>query len=644
MATSCIRTCLLLCLFSVIQGGASNPFWPEENCMNHIHYGEASPTVLNGLSVFKNNSAGVNLFSSQFQMFDYGGGRHAGPLLNDSSTPCRLTAYVGRPLAFTVYAESLEADVSIYVLEDPGVPNGAQVTANRNYQRCVSVGGAYPCPMCQNFGTATFGFKVVPDASIAAFIANKVDSEVIAMRTWCSADQVGKAESNPGRLVARTLTWTPGPSQAVCSSPSTCSFTVKFQAFDSAGRGSSVKTVVIDLVKPAPSYYAGTVGMVIGGRTETFTDPVSMQQSVVSSTTFEATAQWVLDRREYKAYINCPIQFAMGISDANYDVYLEDTTKNKTCTDVTSFSLTETPWTDRLGRTCDQYVQLGFCRDGAAGANFVSGLGGSFSAFARIGGLAANQACCACGAGSITPCSSSSTSAACEPTSAAEAYPRHQCLWDQMSCRGTGSGFFVSPGELSPPWRAFSNSQQGNKVVAVFQWTPLRGMEGQTHQVCMRGSHVGNSSSLAEVCAFLKVMKCYYCTRVGETLNYVAEQYNFDTNWLRLWNFNPDIQDPDLVLRNYLPVVIGSTYKVQLGDTLSRVAARLRTTIKKILEVNPDMTSTDLFIDQEICVMPCTENPYAAAPLNPYIPQSIFGLSSSFVEQIPRISKDPRFP
>ena len=111
-----------------------------------------------------------------------------------------------------------------------------------------------------------------------------------------------------------------------------------------------------------------------------------MQQSVVSSTTFEATAQWVLDRREYKAYINCPIQFAMGISDANYDVYLEDTTKvlppgaswswraqNKTCTDVTSFSLTETPWTDRLGRTCDQYVQLGFCRDGAAGANFVSG-------------------------------------------------------------------------------------------------------------------------------------------------------------------------------------------------------------------------------------------------------------------------------
>uniref|UniRef100_A0A7S0NF34 LysM domain-containing protein n=1 Tax=Hanusia phi TaxID=3032 RepID=A0A7S0NF34_9CRYP len=258
--------------------------------------------------------------------------------------------------------------------------------------------------------------------------------------------------------------------------------------------------------------------------------------------------------------------------------------------------------------------------------------------------MAADQACCACGAGSYSPCSASSSAAACEPTDAAQMYPRHQCVWDQSSCRGTGSGFFISPGEFSPPWRAFSQSQQGNKVVAVFQWTPLRGMEGQTHQICMRGSHVGNSSGLAEVCAFLRVMKCYYCTRVGETLNYVAEQYNFDTNWLRLWNFNPDIQDPDLILRNYLPIVIGSTYKVQLGDTLSRVAARLRTTVKKILEVNPDMTSTDLFIDQEICVMPCTENPYAGAPLNPYIPQSIFGLSSSFVEQIPRISRDPRFP
>ena len=55
-----------------------------------------------------------------------------------------------------------------------------------------------------------------------------------------------------------------------------------------------------------------------------------------------------------------------------------------------------------------------------------------------------------------------------------------------------------------------------------------------------------------------------------------GRQYNFDTNWMRLWNYNPEIEDPDHLIRSFLPITIGSTYRVQPGDTLSRVAARLR--------------------------------------------------------------------
>ena len=91
--------------------------------------------------------------------------------------------------------------------------------------------------------------------------------------------------------------------------------------------------------------------------------------------------------------------------------------------------------------------------------------------------------------------------------------------------------------------------------------------------------------TLPKVCAFLSVRRCFYCARVGETFKYIAETFNFDTNWLRLWNYNPTVQDPDLILRNFLPVAVGSTYEVQPGDTLSAIAARLRTTVKKILEV-----------------------------------------------------------
>ena len=145
--------------------------------------------------------------------------------------------------------------------------------------------------------------------------------------------------------------------------------------------------------------------------------------------------------------------------------------------------------------------------------------------------------------------------------------------------------------------------------------------------------------------------------------------------------------EQDLILRSFLPVVIGSTYKVQPGDTLSRIAARLRTTVKKILEVNPDMhspeiepnqVSTTLYYDysilspphdplpapppsiglndvrvlfsswivlceQEVCVMPCTEESYKEQPINPYNGAAINGVGAAFVEKVPRLSKDPNF-
>jgi hypothetical protein len=65
--------------------------------------------------------------------------------------------------------------------------------------------------------------------------------------------------------------------------------------------------------------------------------------------------------------------------------------------------------------------------------------------------------------------------------------------------------------------------------------------------------------------------------------------------------FSPDFLGgipQDMILRSFLPLRIGSTYKVQPGDTLARIAARLRTTVKKILEVNPDIKTPQIESNQ----------------------------------------------
>ena len=81
----------------------------------------------------------------------------------------------------------------------------------------------------------------------------------------------------------------------------------------------------------------------------------------------------------------------------------------------------------------------------------------------------------------------------------------------------------------------------------------------------------------------------------------------------------------------------------RIADTLARIAARLRTTVKKILEVNPDMQSPEIEPNQEVCVMPCTEEAYKDAPLNPYNGAAINGVGAGYREQVPRLSKDPVF-
>lgn len=87
--------------------------------------------------------------------------------------------------------------------------------------------------------------------------------------------------------------------------------------------------------------------------------------------------------------------------------------------------------------------------------------------------------------------------------------------------------------------RPFFLSPTTPSVLTRTRVFPERGMEGSRHTVCFQASDQYQMNPLEEVCVVLHVQKCRYCARVGETLKYIAEHYNHDTNWLRLWNYNP---------------------------------------------------------------------------------------------------------
>lgn len=442
-----------------------------------------------------------------------------------------MHAEVGKPMSFTVYAEDMDEgdSVRIYVLEDPGIPNGAFVTADESHQRCmpkdpakvVAVGGSLEaCPMCQSTGAWTYGIEMVPASPgniLAEYAANYTAagdrctpptvcagaSLPMPRRVWCRPASGaapygdGKLEdsSEHGRLRKRTFTWTPLPEQGICLHPTHCTYIIKFQAFDSYGLHSVIKHYEIKVTKAAPHYSAGSYGLIIDGAQETFTDPISTEESQVSSTTYQPQTmkEWMVAERVYKAYINCPMEFAIGVHANGYDVKLEYTSHSKPpgakiewrkwtqeCYDEQD--LGQNVWTDIYGNTCAEYVKRGWCKAGSAGPNYatVGGAGGNtFKTLARDGLLPANKACCACGAGVVSVCSARPTQAQCEDNAdtagGKRVYPpQNGCEWDGTTCRGAAHPYFVTPGVITSAWSVSDTPPTARRVMGLFKWTPVR--------------------------------------------------------------------------------------------------------------------------------------------------------------------------
>ena len=156
-------------------------------------------------------------------------------------------------------------------------------------------------------------------------------------------------------------------------------------------------------------------------------------------------------------------------------------------------------------------------------------------------------------------------------------------------------------------------------------------METQVFRPCIAAfdqSSVDPTSSLSSLttCINVLVPKCKYCVQAGDTLHYINKKFLLNTNWLQLWNSNgmpeisPDplapavvIGDPDWIADSNSIINLGPVYRVQPGETLAALAALFRTTVKKLLDVNPDVAAAaSLAAGATLCVMPCTDATFAA--------------------------------
>ena len=98
-----------------------------------------------------------------------------------------------------------------------------------------------------------------------------------------------------------------------------------------------------------------------------------------------------------------------------------------------------------------------------------------------------------------------------------------------------------------------------------FRWVPERGQERSTpYRICFQCADIYELKHQVK-CITVKVQKCVYCAREGDSIASIASQY--DTDWLHLYTTNPLITNPD-ALPAGTRINTGVLYEVRKGDYL----------------------------------------------------------------------------
>jgi LysM repeat protein len=107
-----------------------------------------------------------------------------------------------------------------------------------------------------------------------------------------------------------------------------------------------------------------------------------------------------------------------------------------------------------------------------------------------------------------------------------------------------------------------------------------------------------------------------YVVQRGDTLKKIAARYGI--TWQVLWQLNPQIINPNVIYVGQVLIVPGgdtggqppvpptggTTYVVQYGDTLKKIAARYGTTWQILWQLNPQITNPNFIYPGQVITLP----------------------------------------
>jgi len=157
------------------------------------------------------------------------------------------------------------------------------------------------------------------------------------------------------------------------------------------------------------------------------------------------------------------------------------------------------------------------------------------------------------------------------------------------------------------------------KFKAILRWTPQLDHAGQPREFALLVSSTASECRSFSHTVIFRVQKCEYCINEKESMHSIAA--DFSTHWTQIWSSNHQLESPDQLAKGQ-KIKLGNFYQTVNGDTWKLMAVRFGTTVERLLELNPDLSSlatADMVAivppDTHVCVMPQTcpqsRTPYA---------------------------------